>query len=484
MEIYVIQPGDTLFGIANRFGVSLERLLNLNKLPNPEELVIGQAILIPGPVVVPLQYPIVAGDTLYQLATLFGVTVNDIVAQNQIVNPNRMDVGTVLAIPGWAQAPYQVRPGDTLYQIAGRFTSAVALIVRVNHLANPGLIYPGQALIIPQPLPFKPIIEVMGYFQVRQLQGLARSMAANGAFFTYASIFHFPVGTDGSISAPAATADLVNLFKSHDIQPLMVLTNWFQTGFDSELARAVMGNEDVKNRTIQNVLTLLRQYGFAGVNVDFENMYPEDRSLYTRFIGNLAGALHPEGFPVSLAVAPKSADLPNQPWVGAFDYAALGQLADAVFIMTYEWGWIGGPPMAVAPLNQVRRVLLYASRLMPAAKILQGIPLYGYDWTLPQTPDKPAAPVNLVDVYSLAFRYGAVIQYDQTAQSPWFRYRDERGAAHEVWFEDARSVQAKYQLAQELNLRGVGYWSFTNEPYGFPQNWAILGDMFRVIKQS
>ena len=163
------------------------------------------------------------------------------------------------------------------------------------------------------------------------------------------------------------------------------------------------------------------------------------------------------------------------------DYAAGNP--SFIFIMTYEWGWIGGPPMAIAPITQVRRVLTYATSLIPPTKIIQGIPLYGYNWPLPDTPETLASGVNLVDVYDLAYRYGATIQFDPTAQSPFFRYRDEQGVEHEVWFEDARSVLAKYETAQDFNLRGVGYWSQTNEPYGFPQNWLILEDMFQIIKR-
>ncbi|HEX2953732.1 MAG TPA: glycosyl hydrolase family 18 protein, partial [Bacillota bacterium] len=119
----------------------------------------------------------------------------------------------------------------------------------------------------------------------------------------------------------------------------------------------------------------------------------------------------------------------------------------------------------------------------PPEKILQGIPLYGYDWKLPQTPEVPAIYVNLVDVYNLAARYNATINYDTTAQSPNFRYTDEQGVQHEVWFEDARSMTAKFQTAQEFKLRGLGFWSYQNQPYGFAQMWAILGNMFNVTKR-
>ena len=138
--------------------------------------------------------------------------------------------------------------------------------------------------------------------------------------------------------------------------------------------------------------------------------------------------------------------------------------------------------MAVAPINQVRRSLDYAVTQIPRAKILQGNPFYGYNWPLPDTPESVAVPLNLVDVYSLAYRFNATINYDPTAQSPWFLYTDASGVSHEVWFDDTRSIDVKYDTANEYNLRGVGWWSFTNEPYGFPQNWPLMDEKFIVRK--
>ncbi len=484
MEIYVIQPGDTLFTIAQRFGVSLQALINLNQLPNPERLVPGQAILIPVTPPTPLRYTVVAGDTLYLLAQLFNTTVNELVRVNNIADPNRIQVGTVLTIPGWSQVPYTVSSGDTLYQIANRFNTPLNLIVKVNQIANPALIFPGQVLIIPIAVPpvIKTSIETFAYFQLTNLNALERSLANIGPYITYGALFQFPINATGDITVSENTARAVSILKRFNVQPLMAITNWGPTGFELDLARAIIGNPTVKARTINNLLSLLSQYGFAGVNVDFENMYPEDRQLFTDFLRDMTAALRSQGFLVTVAVPPKFSDQPTLPWVGTFDYAAIGQIVDIVFLMAYEWGWIGGPPQAIAPVNLVRRALNYAVTQIPRSKIIQGVPFYGYDWTLPQTPERPAVPVNLVAVYNLAANAGATINYDAVAQSPWFRYYDPQGVQHEVWFEDARSIEAKYLVNKEFGVRGLGWWSYINEPYGFPQSWSILNEYFNVRK--
>lgn len=481
--IYVVQPGDTLFTIARQTGTTVADLQQINKFPNPDQLVVGEAILIPTPIPEPLQYTVVSGDILYRIAETYGTTVNAIIQANNITNPDQIQVGTVLRIPGWSQQTYTVQPGDTLYQIANSYGVPWELIARTNHLSDTGLIYPGQNLIIP--IPPRPDIETLGYFQLVNLSGMERSLTEMGQYITYGAIFEYPVTPEGSLTISPNTDQAVTILRRHNILPLATITNWSpEIGFDPDLARTILGNEMIKAQTIATIFDLLNQYDFAGVNIDFENMYPEDRYLFNAFIQDLASALRPAGYLTTLAVAPKAADFPNAPWVGAFDYASLGAAADIVFVMTYEWGWVGGPPMAIAPLPQVRQVLQYAVTQISPLKIIQGVPLYAYDWPLPDTEETRATALNLVDVYNLAYRYGAVINYDPVAQSPWFRYINDQGVEHEVWLEDARSVQAKYELAQSLNLRGVGYWAHGNEPYGFPQNWPVLSERFNVVKYT
>jgi len=135
--------------------------------------------------------------------------------------------------------------------------------------------------------------------------------------------------------------------------------------------------------------------------------------------------------------------------------------------------------MAVAPLNRVREVAEYALTRIPANKLFLGIPTYGYDWTLPYMSGGAGAPsLSPVEAVNLARTYGAEIMYDEVAQSPWFRYRDNEGRVHEVWFEDARSISQKLALAEELGFFGIGYWNSMRE---FPQNWVTLNAKYNIL---
>lgn len=134
--------------------------------------------------------------------------------------------------------------------------------------------------------------------------------------------------------------------------------------------------------------------------------------------------------------------------------------------------------MAVAPLPNVRAVLDYAVTEIPAEKIYLGVPNYGYDWPLPFVQgETKAQSISNQRAIELAVQYGVPIQYDGTAQSPFFRYTDAGGTAHEVWFEDARSIQAKLSLIPEYGMSGAGYWNLMRE---FPQNWVVLSSLFQI----
>ena len=136
--------------------------------------------------------------------------------------------------------------------------------------------------------------------------------------------------------------------------------------------------------------------------------------------------------------------------------------------------------MAVAPLNEVAKVIDYAVSVMPRKKIMMGIPYYGYDWTLPYTPGGEfAKSVGNEEAVDIARTNGAIIQYDYTAQSPFFNYVDKNRNSHVVWFEDARSIRAKLLLASRQGLRGVSYWAL-GKP--FKQNWEVLNNMFNIVK--
>lgn len=453
------------------YGVTINQIIAVNGLADPNRLVLGEALFIPAPY---QQYVVQKGDTLWTIAQLLGVSIQEIVDANQLSDPSKIYVGQVLTIP---VLYHTVQAGESLWTIASRYGTTVQVIAQANHIQNAGVIRVGQRLRIPEAP--KPEIEVNAYVTEIEQAG-ADIVAPLTSYFTYISPFSHSVGEDGSL-APLKDEDIIRTARERNTAPLLVVTNFVGSQFSAERAALILGTPEIQDKLINNILTQLKEKGYVGVNIDFEYINPGDRENYNNFLRKVVSRLHPQGYSVSTALAPKISAGQKGQLYEAHDYAAHGQIVDFVVIMTYEWGWIGGRPWAVAPINEVKKVLDYAVTEIPRNKIVMGAPLYGYDWKIPWVKGTFARIISPKEAVNIAAKYGAAINYDETYQSPFFHYTDEKGQQHEVWFEDARSMQVKYDTVKSYRLRGISYWVLGN---AFPQNWPVQAANFTVKKYS
>ena len=400
--------------------------------------------------------------------------MDGIISANQLQNPNVLSVGQALIIPS-NETRHTVVRGDTLYSIARRHDVSLQRLIAANpQIANPNRIYPGQTVVIPTGGQYMREIIVNGYMT----HTADSTLGATLPYLTFLSPFSYRSDILGNLT-PTFKLNAA-LSAGQRTANLLTLTNLLEAGgFSSQIAHAILTDQTVQDTFLENVEALLRQGGWYGVNVDFEYVYQFDRESYNQFLRRLTQRMHRLGYIVVTALAPKlSADQQGLLY-SAHDYAFHGQTVDYVVLMTYEWGYTYGPAMAVAPVNMVRRVLDYAAQAIPAGKILMGIPNYGYDWTLPFVQGTAARSLSNIDAITLAGQARAGIQYDQAAQSPFFRYYGGDGRQHEVWFEDARSLRAKYALVNEYGLAGVSFWNLNNL---FRTNFIVLESMFGVEK--
>jgi spore germination protein len=320
---------------------------------------------------------------------------------------------------------------------------------------------------------------VNGYLQPKTAEQDRAIVKETAPYMTYFSLFQYIAHPDGSLTPPQDEAALAAI-RNTDAAPMMVVTNFENGTFSSEVARSLFDNAEARSKFMDNVIATLQNKHFYALNIDFEHIFPEDREKYNAFLRDITARVHAIGKPVSTALAPKTSGTQAGRWYEAHDYKAHGEIVDFVIIMTYEWGWSGGPPMAVAPIPQVRQVLDYAVSVIPPDKIMMGAPLYGYNWTLPYIKGGKFAPtLSPKAAVVLARDVGAYIRFDPVSQAPNFTYYDHDGKEHIVWFEDARSMQAKFDLIKEYGLRGISYWLLGQS---FPQNWPLLEANFHVRK--
>jgi len=416
-----------------------------------------------------------SGESIYSIAQQYKVSAQKIISDNELANPGQLVVGQTIVILEGTRS-HTVLPGESLYSIARDYRINVADLLAANpQITNPSAINVGQVITIPPVTINFGSIEVNGYAFPNIDMGVLRKTLPS---LTYLSIFSHQVRPDGSLST-IPDEPLIQAARAAGVAPLMVITNIEEGGsFSSDLAHTILTNTEVQNNLISNITKALKDKNYYGLDIDFEYIYPNDRENYNNFLRKITSVLRPLGYTITSAVAPKiSADQPGLLYP-AHDYPVHGALLDHVIIMTYEWGYTYGPPMAVAPLNEVRRVLNYAVTAIPRQKIFMGIPNYGYNWTLPYQPGTAATVISNTGAVDLAYRVGAEIQYDPIAQAPFFRYY-ENGVQHEVWFDDARSILAKLTLANEFRLGGVSYWTIGRY---FPQNWLVLNSVYKVRK--
>lgn len=419
--IYVVQPGDTLTAIARTYGVSVARLRSDNGLPADQPLVPGQALVVLRP-----------------------------------------------------RQTYEVRPGDTLYSIAGSAGLTVNRLLQCNPTlaAHPDLV-PGQLLTLRLEGEPEMALTVGGYaYPHVQREVLAGALP----FLTDLSVFFYGFQDDGTLVEPPDEG-LLAQGKAFGAGLMLVLASIDGSEtFSTPHVSRFLNNEAAQDKVLAALLPVMAEKGYRGLDVDFEYIPAQDKEKFLAFLGKARDLLHAHGLVLHAALAPKTR--PDQPGLlyEAHDYAAIGAIVDSALLMTYEWGYAYGEPMAVAPLPQVREVLAYAVTEIPPWKLLLGIPNYGYDWTLPPAAHRRARVVGNQEAVTIAAQTGAEIHYDDRVQAPTFRYRQD-GQEHQVWFEDARSIRAKLRLAQEMDLTGVGYWSLMRP---FPQNWALMSQLVRV----
>ena len=415
-----------------------------------------------------------AGDTVLSVARRYGTSAARILLDNGLTAESPLVVGQALCITLPAET-HAVRPGETLFSIAGAAGLTVRALLQNNpELTEDPILRPGQLLALSFRGGKRRTICTDGYAYPQIDRTLLRRTLP---FLTLLSVFSYGFRPDGGL-LPAEDGPLIELARQAGTAPILVLTTVGEEGgFSTERAKMLLNEPGLQDRVLENLIAVMRTKGYAGMDVDFEYVDPADRAAYAAFLQNAGAQLRAAGLLLTTAAAPKTyAEQPGTLYE-AHDYPALGAAAELVFLMTYEWGYAYGPPMAVAPLPQVRQVAEYAVTAIPREKLLLGIPNYGYDWTLPFRSDgPPARSIGCEEAVRIAAANGAEIRFDAAAQAPYFRYTAER-AEHIVWFEDARSIEAKLRLGDELSLRGVGYWNLMRP---FAQNWAALAARYEI----
>lgn len=275
--------------------------------------------------------------------------------------------------------------------------------------------------------------------------------------FDIVSVFWYNLTEDGAIAKYRyATEDksLVDFAHENNVKVLALIANLPEDGsWDSARVDEVIGDEKRRKQHIEDILALVEEKDFDGVNIDYEFLRDRQKENFTEFIKELGDALHAKGKILAVAI---HAQLPEGPTRGQ-DMVAL-QAADILSFMTYDEHWDTSDPGPPASAQWVRDVLDYAVSLgVNPKKIFMGIPLYGYDWPREGDDWGKARGIEYDEVVRIANAYDADITFDPLAKTSYFQY-EKNGVEHYVWFDNVSSVEEKLKIAKEFGVGGIFFW--------------------------
>lgn len=426
MIIYVVQVGDTITSIANKFGVSEIRIIFDNGLQNAFDLVIGQTIVI--------------------------------------TNPQKI---------------YVVKEGDTLSEIASKHEISIMQLYRNNPILwERDYIYPGEELVISYNT--STTITTNAYaFPFIDMNSARKSLP----YLTYLSILNYKTLRRGDIESYYDDSDLIETAKQFGVAPLMLITSVTSRGErNPEMVYEILLNPDYQDNHARSMLKVMKEKGYYGVNITITYLNETNQELYLNYLKRINSYLSKEGYPVFITIDPNFIE-EDELLFENIDYSDYNELIDEVYIMRFFWGTQYGPPMPVSSIRNLSLYIDFIKRTIQPGKISIGFPMIGYNWALPYIPDYSTGNAITIDAaIELARLMDSTILFDDISETPYFRYDIQVGkdiVQHIVWFVDARTINAIVDLVLENGLEGMGLWNIMSY---FPQLWLIINSNFNIQK--
>lgn len=235
--------------------------------------------------------------------------------------------------------------------------------------------------------------------------------------------------------------------------------------FDFERVSLLIDDEEIQNAFIQSLTGEAQKEGFIGWDIDIESLKIKDKDAFTRFVQNVAKALHKNNLKLSITVFARVGD-DNHEAAIAQDYKAIGKAADEVRIMMYGVHNEDTQPGGQAPLTWMRQVLKYATKNIPPEKIVVGLSTHGYDFV-----NETAEPLTFRQIEKRIGEATASVRFDEKVSSAVFEYqRDDDD--HVIWFEDVRAIGEKMLISlNEFNIDKFAIWRIGAED---PKLWELL----------
>lgn len=303
-------------------------------------------------------------------------------------------------------------------------------------------------------------LQVVGFYENRTpgspRPGSRASFERNARAITTVTPRWFTVSSTGAVSNIGYNASVAQFARAHHVLLVPLITNG--AGTDGMLTSST-----ARTTAAANLARIIRQDRLNGVNIDFELLPPTARTGLTDFVALLRHDVGPHAI-IAVSVFPLVGVTPSIR--DAYNYQGLAQNANYLVIMAYDHHYSGGPPGPVAPYSWVVANVDAALRVVPAAKLVLAIGMYGYDWV-----GTNGTTVSDVEAEALASSLGLRPTYNAAESQNTFQYTTG-GVTHVVWYMGNRSAKARIALARDKHLAGVALWRLGDETSSF---WSQAG---------
>ena len=281
----------------------------------------------------------------------------------------------------------------------------------------------------------------------------------------------YDANADGGISG-YARRDVIDAAHASGVAIIPLVVN---KDVDPGVGHAILSDPGRRAALCGNLVNEAKTYGYAGFQLDFEQIPWTDRDLLTALVQDCASAFHPAGLNLSIAVIPR---LPGDDaatgtlrdyfhqWSGSYDFAALARAADFLSFMTYDEHNGVTPPGAVSGTPWIRQALEFSMQGVPPEKATLGLPTYYHDWTGVGR----LTSSSYADAMTLAQTYGVTPAFDPTEEEMHFGY-NAYGVHHELWIQSPETLRRKLPLMYEYGLKGISVWRLGFED---PSFWSLI----------
>jgi spore germination protein len=303
-------------------------------------------------------------------------------------------------------------------------------------------------------------------------------------YLTYLSILNYTATNEGKIIAYYDDTEIIRITKEYGVMPLMLLTTLtIQGEANIGIAFDILLSETFQNNQIENILDILKQKGYSGVNISFEYITVSNLQFYESYFNRIVSRLKEEGYLIFLTINTNISDISEDISIVGVDYSTLDRLAQNIIFMSYEWATNINPPSPISSIHNIDLFLNRVSNYISPEKEIIGAVTMGYDWELPFSAGVTSVyALTMERAVDLARIAGAVIQFDEISQTPFFTYSVgsiDNQVSHIVWFIDARSINSLLGLVSKYSLGGLGVWNITI--YN-PQLWLIINSQYEIEK--